>query len=98
MQIAAAAAVVLEGVSIRHGNTPSNGGGIYSSGDLTLTNSWVTTNDAATSGGGILSLGTLTLDDSIVHDNAAASALFTGGGGGVMNFGVLNLTRSHRLG
>ena len=86
--------VTISGVTIRNGDSGSSGGGIHSSGQLTLTNAWVTDNQARTSGGGILNRGTLTLRDSTVRDNTVPSAPAPLGGGGVMNFGVLNLTHS----
>ena len=73
----------------------SYGGGIYSWGAMTITNSAVSGNVAAFGGGGISIGGTMTLTDSIVSGNSAG--LGGGGvinGGGIENFGALTLTRS----
>jgi hypothetical protein len=67
------------------------GGGIFSSGNLTLINSIVSGNSARTSGGGIAvgsSEGTLTIENSTVSDNTAAF------GGGISAAGLTTLTNS----
>ncbi|MBX3011479.1 MAG: hypothetical protein KF832_08215 [Caldilineaceae bacterium] len=64
-------------------------GGIYNAGDLTLTNSTVSTNTAYAIGGGILNTGILTLTNSTVSGNTVQ-----GLGGGIANKGYLTLTNS----
>jgi hypothetical protein len=69
------------------------GGGINSFGTLTLTNSTVSGNSAATvdpgnSGGGIYSFGSLTLTNSTVTGNSATSA------GGIYSGGTLSVIQS----
>ena len=84
--------VVISGVTIRHGNTTSNGGGIQNSGTLTLTDSTVSGNTAATNhGGGIWNnLGiTLILTGSTVSGNTAHLS-----SGGIISDGTLILTDS----
>jgi CSLREA domain-containing protein len=85
------------------GNSSSSaGGGLTNQGVLTVTNSTINDNSAATSGGsgggagGIYNLGTLTVMDSAISGN---SSTVTGGGccagGGIDNFGdaaVINST------
>ena len=71
--------VGISGVTIRHGKPNSNGGGIYNSGTLTLTNSTVSGNEANGNGGGIYHDGSaLTIINSTVSANTAS-----GVGGGI---------------
>ena len=72
------------------GNYAYEGGGIYNSDKLTLTNSTVSENNASYSGGGIENGGTLTLTDCLVSGNSAHSR----GGGGILNNGTLTITDS----
>ncbi len=67
------------------------GGGIYNSGTLIITESFIARNTARSSGGGIANLGTLTLSYSTVSGNAA-----NGYGGGIANTngGLLTLSYS----
>ena len=85
--------VSISGVTIRHGNTSTNGGGIRNEGGtLTLTNSTVSGNTSSgNSGGGIYNiLGTLTLVNTTVSDNRADFY-----GGGIHNHkGTLIVTNS----
>jgi hypothetical protein len=82
--------VTISGLKITGGDAiPGNGffgGDVKSSGDLTLTNDWIT-NGSAYSGGGIANTGgTLTLQRSLVSNNSAG---FGGGdSGGIENFEV----------
>ena len=68
---------------------PSNGGGIYNGGTLTVTSSTVSGNTS--SNGGIFNGGTLTLTltDSTVSGNTTGNS-----GGGIWNQGTLTLTNS----
>src|SRR5205085_2868350 len=89
----AAADVTLAGVTIRHGNVRAGaggfGGGLYTAGKLTLTNSTVRDNTAATYGGGIDNdAGTLTLTADTISGNTAPW------GGGIYNTGPVTLTNS----
>jgi len=68
-----------------------DGGGVYNSGILTLTNSTVSGNDVGFfggDGGGVFNSGTLTLRNSTVSGNGAS------GGGGIANSGTSTLTHS----
>ena len=85
--------VAISGVTIRHGKTSGDGGGMLNSGTLTLTNSTVSGNAAdglgLRRGGGIWNLGTLTLTNNTVSDNTARF------GGGIYNSGgTITLTNS----
>lgn len=81
------AVVVLSGVTLRHGSTEredeKDGGGIWSSGDLTLEGVVVEDNLALDDGGGIRNDGRLRLVGSTVRNNRAPS--WGGVGGGLYN-------------
>jgi hypothetical protein len=94
--IASGSDVLLEGLTIHGGRAApsgvdcpdSQGGGIRSAGNLTVTNSVIQHSSAAPDrggGGGIFASGDLTVSDSIVRDNTttALSALGNNGGGGI---------------
>jgi uncharacterized repeat protein (TIGR01451 family) len=89
---------VIDTLSIDHltltgGNIDTNvtGGGIFSIGTLTLTDTTVSDNTASGGyGGGIYNSGTATITDSTVAGNTASS----GSGGGIGNDGTLTLTNS----
>jgi len=91
-------AAELRGLSVRRGSALVGdvlevyGGGIENSGNLTLTNSTVSENSAA-SGGGIANGGTLTLINSMVSGNRGERPTFNGGGG-IINGGMLTLINS----
>ena|GEM_PF-780406 len=80
--------VNISGVTIENGM--ADGGGVYTAGTLTLTNSTVSGNSASTFlGGGIYNVaGTLTLVNTTVSGNHAYE------GGGILNLGTLTLTNS----
>ena len=84
--------VAISGLTIRHGKTSGDGGGMLNSGTLTLTNSTVSGN-TATEAGGIYNNfgGTLTLANSTVSGNTSGQ-----NGGGIFNRldGTLVLTNS----
>ena len=68
----------LESLTITKGSSGSGlGGGIVSSGTLTISNSTISDNFGGPSGGGIANSGTLTISNSTLSGN---SALVTGGG------------------
>ncbi|MGZ5481620.1 MAG: beta strand repeat-containing protein, partial [Pyrinomonadaceae bacterium] len=77
-------------VSGNHATVTSAGGGIHNNGgNVSLTDSTVSGNDAAADGGGINNgTGTLTVTGSTVSGNTANF------GGGIQNFGTLTLTNS----
>jgi CSLREA domain-containing protein len=75
-----------------------NGGGIYNSGILQITESEVSDNMASASriiyGGGIYNDGEMTLTNSIVYDNEAYSTDSLSMGGGIYNIGIITTTDS----
>ena len=84
--------VILRALTIRYGHVSyDDGGGIYSSGKLTLTHSIISGNSGAYYGGGLYNnAGTLTLTHSIISGNSGAYY-----GGGLYNdAGTLTLTHS----
>ncbi|NEO86141.1 MAG: DUF4347 domain-containing protein [Spirulina sp. SIO3F2] len=82
--ISASNATISE-LTIRNGSTSGNGGGIFSSGAVTLTNSTVSGN----AGGGIASNGAVTLTNSTVSGNSEDTS-----GGGIASGGAVTLTNS----
>ncbi len=77
-------------LTIRYGNVVGNpGGGIYSTGTLTLSNSTVCDN-TSTSGGGFYSNGTAFINGCTIKNNSAAD----GNGGGCMGNGTMELKNS----
>lgn len=86
------ATVELINLTITNGYTLDDGGGIYNSGTLTVTDSTVNNCsvswDVCRAGGGIYSSGTLVLSDSVVSDNKADS------GCGIYSSGSLTVTGS----
>jgi filamentous hemagglutinin family protein len=89
--ITAIVPVTIDGVTIRNGNPGgfSSGGGVFSAGAVTLTNSTVSGNTAGDQGGGIFSNGDVTLTNSTVSGNTAANF-----GGGILSFGAVTVTNS----
>ncbi len=82
--------VTFDALTIRNGNAGFNrGGGIFSAGDVTLTNSTVSGNQAGSSAG-IYSNSSVTLIDSIVSDNQAQNDE----GGILSTSGTVTLTNS----
>ena len=94
--IAGGKTVAMNYLSIRNGNANNgdgngnDGGGIQNWGTLTLNNSTISGNNAATAGGAFANAGTLTLNNSTISGNT------TGDGGGIRNTGggtvILNNT------
>ncbi len=91
--------LTLNETTIKNGKKTGDGGGIYNSGTLTLTNSTVSGNTAepvyssikysssfSSCGGGIYNSGMLTLKNSTISGNTATD------GGGIYNFGTVALT------
>jgi hypothetical protein len=81
----------ITGVTILNGYSISDGGGIFSDGTLTVTNSTISGNQARIGGGGIFSNnGPLTVTNSTISGNQAR-----GLGGGISNYdGSLNVSNS----
>jgi hypothetical protein len=100
--------VTLSGLTIRNGNAPVEGGGIFNLGTLTLVNSNVSGNRVGSGcsgpsfcsvlGGGIYnSGGTLTINNSTISGNTAspsAASSFPYGGGIANNRGTLTINNS----
>lgn len=86
LSIISNATVDISNVTIQKGNISgtifNNGGGIYNDGDLSIANSYILNNAAASSGGGIYNTGILRIVDSQIASNLASV------GGGVANFGA----------
>jgi CSLREA domain-containing protein len=87
--------LTLNRVTVRNGRCngscawfPETGGGIFSFGDLTVTNSTISGNSAEL-GGGIYIFGVLTVTNSLINSNTAS-----GWGGGISNDGTLTVTNS----
>ena len=88
----------VDGVSVSGGNADVSsdsshsekrvGGGIYSRGTVTVTNSTLSGNSAI-HGGGIINYGTLTVTNSTLSGNSASQK-----GGGILNAGTLTVTNS----
>ena len=81
--ITSGVSVSVQGLTIRNGSVENeNGGGIYSTGVLTLSESIISQNEVLFgSGGGIYSLGGLYIYDTVIENNIASM----GSGGGVYN-------------
>jgi hypothetical protein len=100
--IASAASVAISGLAIADGRPQANGGGIYNSGALSVTDCTLMGNTVdqvnGGAGGGIYNVGTLTVANAILSGNSAQG---TGGlvptigvGGGIYNSGTLTVTGS----
>jgi hypothetical protein len=78
----------ISGVSIVGGSSVDPGGGIYSSGELTVSYCEILDNESADGGGGIFNAGELTIFRSTVGGNRAQD------GGGVANLGLTTIDQS----
>ncbi len=90
--INAGAKASLDGLYIFGGYNKGTGGGIYNAGTLTIQNSQISYNFAATAagyGGGIFNDGTLTIDSSSISRNYANKF-----GGGIINLNTLTVNNS----
>ncbi len=93
----------LDKMTIANGNTTSNpysnnGAGIYNEGQLTLSNSIISQNTAASSepldeprGGGVFNSGTLNVVDTVISNNTSTASSY---GGGIASTGTLSINRS----
>jgi len=80
--INAGVTVTISGMTVQHGNTVGDAGGIENLGVLTLSNCAIINNTAALNGGGIANMGgTLTVNNSTITGNSGKS------GGGIANVG-----------
>ena len=97
-------ALEIVGITVVNGKTPDwtpgsviGGGGIHSSGPLTVSHSMVSSNTTGANGGdggGIYSSGTLLVSHSTISDNVTGHG-FTGGyGGGIYGSGTVAITDS----
>ena len=82
--------VIISGLTIANGNSPSNGGGISSTGGLTIANCTISGHTTGSSGGGIVSSHTLSIVNSTISGNSATN----GFGGGIYNTGTAEITNS----
>ena len=84
------ASVGLTGLTLVHGSSGSQGGGVFNEGTLSLTDCTISGNTAAGFGGGVYNTpsSTLTLASCTVSGNSAYAA------GGIWNNGTLTLTNS----
>ena len=101
------ASVILKRMTIRNGQAV-DGGGVYNSGNLTITSTTISGNSASGTptsgpgGGGIYNVGTLTISNSTVSGNVATPGrmcnLFncrrSGAGGGIYNGATLTINKS----
>ena len=101
LSIASGTTVALAGLMLTGGVSDEPGGGINSSGNLTLTDCTIENNVSKSYGGGIYSRrGTLTIDNCIITGNATdytklAEGVVSGGtGGGIYNIGTMNIANS----
>ncbi|WP_339748826.1 choice-of-anchor Q domain-containing protein, partial [uncultured Rubinisphaera sp.] len=78
----------ISGLTLTGGNA-SEGGSIYSSGNLTVTNSTITNNSSENDGGGIFSFGNIIVKNSTISGN---SSLYDGGA--IRSSGTLTITNS----
>ena len=88
--------LTVAGLTLTGGMSANQGGGIFSGGDVTLTNSSVSGNASERGGGGIFSFGNVTLTNSTVSGNSTAggSGEGDGSGGGIFSGGNVTLTDS----
>ncbi len=86
----------IQSMTIRNGNTSSDGGGILNNGTLTLNSVAIRNNTASgtASGGGVMNNGTLTITNSTLSGNSSLSTTSGTGGGGLENLGTLTLIAS----
>ncbi len=86
--------VVLDHVTIQNGNSTTGGGGIYSTGDLTIISSTVTGNTAPGGAGLWINDGTVSIQSSTVSNNTATSDSLGGGGLFINGGNIVTVTNS----
>jgi CSLREA domain-containing protein len=95
VHVLASGTATLSGLRVTGGATTGSGGGIFNDGNVTLTNSTVSGNEAGDDnggdGGGIYNTGTATVTNSTVSGNEAGD---DGRGGGIHNADTLILTKT----
>jgi hypothetical protein len=86
--IIGAVTVALNGITFQHGSSTLSGGGISTSGIVTMTHCVITENTLSSAdmygGGGIFNSGTLTLVDSVVSHNSVSGT--SADGAGIYNY------------
>jgi hypothetical protein len=88
LQVDAAVQAVLDHLTISHGRTTGDGGGILNLGTLLVADSVLSSDSAGTGGGISNSYGTLTVSDSVLSSDSAGS------GGGIYSNGKLTVSSS----
>ena len=88
----------ISGLTIANGFSSWDGGGIYNTGTLRVTDSTISGNSSSNgsdwgAGGGISNYGTLTVTDSTLSGNSASGS-GEADGGGILNYGTLTVTNS----
>jgi len=73
--------LIFKGVSVIDGNSSSDGGGIYSSKNIEITNSIISNNTSSNSGGGFYSNGRITISNSTISNNSSGNNWSNYGGG-----------------
>lgn len=89
--------VAFSGLTLRGGSVSGvdgSGGGVRSSGTVSITNCSVSDNTSESGGGGIYNNGTLNITNSTISNNQAIGTAGIGVGGGIENAGILNITNS----
>jgi hypothetical protein len=89
LAVSAGARATLAGLTIAHGYTPGDGGGIHNAGDLSLVACTLTANRAGDHGGAIANRGILTITAGVLSGNVAGIH-----GGAVYNLGTLRVVDS----
>ncbi|RZM76631.1 two-partner secretion domain-containing protein [Leptolyngbya iicbica] len=89
LQVNGGVTASLNGLTITKGNSADNGGGIFNSGTVSLTNATLSGNSAR-DGGGIYNLGTVNFTNATLSDNSAEGGGFDDGGG-IYNSGTVSL-------
>ena len=85
----------LDGCTISNNITEGYGGGIFNSGTLSMVNSIISHNKAGIAGGGIYNeqRSSLIISHSVIVDNTSGDS-YIGDGGGISNFGTVDLSYS----
>jgi predicted outer membrane repeat protein len=92
--VAAGVTATLQGITVRDGYSPDDGGGILNAGTLTVRACTLTGNTTRVQGGAISSTGTLTVEGCTLRGNATAPAANFDYGGAIHNSGTLVIRNS----